>query len=84
MEHSSIRLEMVIYWAKKYKIHILYTEKFTMYTLLHNLYLSVFLCWVPVANAPGCTAACKLIVQTEILEFPTCTTRCPTRHNDTC
>jgi hypothetical protein len=30
----------------------------------------VFLyCRVPVADAPGCTAACRLIVQPEILKF---------------
>jgi hypothetical protein len=41
-----------------------------------------FKCRVPVANAPGCTAACRLIVQPEILDVQTCTTRCPARHND--
>jgi hypothetical protein len=44
--------------------------------------LDFFYLWVPVANAPGCTAACRLIVQPEILDVPTCTTRCPACHND--
>jgi hypothetical protein len=26
-----------------------------------------FLCWVPVADVPGCTAACRFNVQPEIL-----------------
>jgi hypothetical protein len=39
-------------------------------------------CRVPVADAPGCTAACTLIVKPEIIDVPTCTTRCPARQND--
>jgi hypothetical protein len=31
---------------------------------------------------PGCTAACRLIVQPEILNVQISTTRCPARHND--
>jgi hypothetical protein len=30
---------------------------------VHNFF---FKCWVPVAYAPGCTIACRLIVQPEI------------------
>jgi hypothetical protein len=45
-------------------------------------HLLFFQCWVPVANAPGCTATCWLIVQPEILDVPTCATRCPAHHND--
>jgi hypothetical protein len=37
---------------------------------------------VPVADAPGCTVACRLILQPEVLDVTTCTTRCPARHND--
>jgi hypothetical protein len=38
--------------------------------------------WVQVADAPGCTAACRLIVQPENLDVPTCTTRCSARYNN--
>jgi hypothetical protein len=43
--------------------------------------MPLFLMLGPAANAPGCTAACRLIVQPEILYVPTCTTRCPAHHN---
>jgi hypothetical protein len=55
----------------------------TLYYVCSSCIWHFFKCWVPVANSPGCTAACRLIVQPEILDVPTCTTRYPARHNDT-
>ena len=37
---------------------------------------------VPAANAPGYTAACRLIVRPLVLDVPTCTARCLSCHND--
>ena len=34
------------------------------------------------ANAPGYTAACRLIVKPLVLDVPTCTAMCLSRHND--
>ena len=42
----------------------------------------VVLCRVPAANAPRYTAACRLIVKPLVLDVPTCTARCLSRHND--
>jgi hypothetical protein len=56
----------------------LYEERLTI--LINEMH--IFLCWDPVADAPECTAAYRLIAQPEILDVPTCTTRCPARHND--
>jgi hypothetical protein len=51
--------------------------------ILKNPYLSLFVCFVGFLKLmlPGCTAACRLIAQPEILDVPTCTTRCPALHN---
>ena len=42
----------------------------------------VVVCTVPAANAPRYTAARRLIVRPLVLDVPTCTARCLSRHND--
>jgi hypothetical protein len=58
------------------------TIKQMFYCTLICVFCCFFLMLGSGSSCPRCTSTCRLIVKPEILDVPTCTTRCPVRLND--